>query len=1146
MRKIATVSLSTLLVLIAFASAFLFWALATEHGFRTTMRATQSMLPALQTSRLSGTWFKGVKAEAICWQASDFQFCMEQADLRVRLSPLLRSRIELDYLHAGSLQVDLLSPGNSAPGQGLPEVFMPYFLGIGDIAIKNTLIKRGETTLFESPLMGQASWFGHGINVSRIELKIANTAISCEGGLSLTGDYRLALAGLASAEQLPGDISWRAAGSLASLDLQASLPDPAVRLVARLQVLENNVPFDASLRLDAPLLLPVGEQVASVDSLELSMAGDFAQQHGRLESVFSEELLGSAGLSAVFNLDWPRLAIEPVVTNPNAKVEAICDANLSGLSWGCRGEFMDVVLDRWITPGTVVRGQFVGSGVQRDTFHSLSLAAPAFEGVLAGESIAGSGEIMSLPGGQWQIKKLRLSAAQNTLVVEGRAGHGLDLDAELDMGDLSRLPLGIAGALRGSLGLSGKPGGMLAVDANLQGEKLQWRNLSAGRLKLVANIPEVSESSSLDLRLFLHEIEVPGLASSALSLQAAGTVQSHTLQLAIESGSEGSKLEASCEGRLDSAGWATHCAPFEGQLAHAYRETPARINLGQGLAMQYANAEFVVAPLAIEIDSVALELTEALRVAGTQASGRMQWRHLPFRWLAHFYPQVPIRQDNDTVEGYLELGGLQPLVASSVIESDRLLLEWANEDQQQQLLLTGLRAQADLSADRLTLTAACESAHDSSLQLQVAVDEPGDSRVLSGKMRIDVGQTSEIASFFNATQFGEGKGFVDIDLGGTTSEPLLNGKAELGIADIAIEELENRVDDLRLQAAFSANEFTYNGYLQAGTGRVLVDGSGNWQELDNYQLKTSLAISKLALMFEDRGSVLFDSNLEFQMQSQALSLTGDVDVLEADIQLEHLSPKVIRISPDTVITGRPEGRSLSRARDIELAINLEDQARFRGYGADFRLSGQLALNESEGRSLEAYGKVDISTGRYRAYGQRLNVRRGKLLFNGPLDNPVIDFEAIRDTPGDQVAGIALSGTLQKPVSRLFAEPPMPESDVAYFLVTGKHRNEGSVEDATLDTALFALANTGIGTGASNLASRLGVEDFQFSASKTEGTTTANVSGYVTPRLYVRFGTSIGENINTLFLQYMLTRNLVLESVSGLNNSMDIFYFFKID
>ena len=74
-------------------------------------------------------------------------------------------------------------------------------------------------------------------------------------------------------------------------------------------------------------------------------------------------------------------------------------------------------------------------------------------------------------------------------------------------------------------------------------------------------------------------------------------------------------------------------------------------------------------------------------------------------------------------------------------------------------------------------------------------------------------------------------------------------------------------------------------------------------------------------------------------------------------------------------------------------------------------------------------------GTYYAFGQKLVIDRGRLIFDGPLDNPGLDIVALRKNLAVE-AGVAVSGTVKVPIIQLTSNPPVPDNEKLSWLVLG--------------------------------------------------------------------------------------------------------------
>ena len=116
---------------------------------------------------------------------------------------------------------------------------------------------------------------------------------------------------------------------------------------------------------------------------------------------------------------------------------------------------------------------------------------------------------------------------------------------------------------------------------------------------------------------------------------------------------------------------------------------------------------------------------------------------------------------------------------------------------------------------------------------------------------------------------------------------------------------------------------------------------------------------------------------------------------------------------------------------LDLRVDLGQKLRLRGRGLETGLEGELRLTSPAGK-LAVDGSVRAAGGTYAAYGQKLEIARGNLVFNGPAENPRLDIEATRPNLDVRV-GVQVTGTAVNPRVRLFSEPEMAEAEKLYLV-----------------------------------------------------------------------------------------------------------------
>jgi translocation and assembly module TamB len=103
--------------------------------------------------------------------------------------------------------------------------------------------------------------------------------------------------------------------------------------------------------------------------------------------------------------------------------------------------------------------------------------------------------------------------------------------------------------------------------------------------------------------------------------------------------------------------------------------------------------------------------------------------------------------------------------------------------------------------------------------------------------------------------------------------------------------------------------------------------------------------------------------------------------------------------------------------------------------------------------VKSKGEIRVVNGSYAMLGQRLNIERGNILFDGPLQNPTLDITAERKRP-QMTAGMSITGPAQNPRVRLYSDPDVPDQEKLSWLLFGRG---GQPVDSSLTSASGSLA-----------------------------------------------------------------------------------------
>jgi translocation and assembly module TamB len=274
-------------------------------------------------------------------------------------------------------------------------------------------------------------------------------------------------------------------------------------------------------------------------------------------------------------------------------------------------------------------------------------------------------------------------------------------------------------------------------------------------------------------------------------------------------------------------------------------------------------------------------------------------------------------------------------------------------------------------------------------------------------------------------------------------------------------------------------------------------------------------------------------------------VTGQVMIPSAKIAPKDLSTSV-GTSPDERIVGidtEDAGPStLERVRS-RIDVVLGEDVRVDSFGLKARLGGAVTVLTRPADVARGQGAINVIEGQYKAFGQDVRITRGRLSYNNtPLSQPTLDLVAERRIEAEDVTvAVNVRGQLDDPFISLTSTPAMSSNAALSYLLTGRSVDTlQSGEVQALDSAAQSLAISGGGLLLGGIGSRLGLDEV--SVESTGDADTAVVLGkYLSPRLFVSYGVSIAEAINTIKLRYTLNEKWSVKAEAGLDQSADIEY-----
>ncbi len=741
------------------------------------------------------------------------------------------------------------------------------------------------------------------------------------------------------------------------------------------------------------------------------------------------------------------------------------------------------------------------------------------DGRLRDRTVRGDGKLHLPPEGVVD-GRLHLVSGGSDVQIEAKPGTSNDATIRLAVATLGDWLPDSAGRLQGTIRVQGKYP-KLAVDANLQGNALSYAGQHVDSLRLLANVPDISRpGGKLDLQT--SGVNAGGLGFSQVNVRGDGTAERHSLTL----DARGSPLstDLSLSGSLRGSTWNGTLSTLNVDLAGL-----PRWRLQQSTALSYNDGAMSLSELCLTAGEPLLCAAAKQDKAGNlDASYRL--RSLPIALLmsAASTAKVPMR-----VEGSLEGNGsvrrntAGALNGNASITSAHGSIAYADRPDEPLITYDNLALNAQLSPSNQRIDLHAGLTHNGRLDGQVTLS--GAQQALGGQVSLHVNNLALLEIFTTEVVNPKGAINADFTLGGTLSQPAVNGQA--GISDFAAEipAMGLKLSQGRVAIGTTdAQHFRLDGTVHSGDGNLVLQGNAAIGA--NAQGVLSVKGSNFKAIDIPAAKVAISPDLAVRHDAQGLDITGSVTLDSADVNIDKLpGAGATKASPDVVVVDDKQQEEQASRMPVTatVTVKLGDKAHLVGMGLDGRLHGQLVVSERPGRATTGQGQIEVD-GTYKAYGQNLQIERGQLLFaTTPIDNPGLNIRAVRKLNPNatidegQKVGLYVAGTAQRPTLTVFSQPVMEQSDALSYLVTGKPLSQvKGGEGNMVGAAAQALGSATGNLLAKSIGTRLGFDDVGVSSSDAlNGSSAFTVGKYLSPRLYLSYGVGLFDPGQVIVLRY---------------------------
>ncbi|MET3704238.1 autotransporter assembly complex protein TamB [Citrobacter sp. UYEF32] len=747
---------------------------------------------------------------------------------------------------------------------------------------------------------------------------------------------------------------------------------------------------------------------------------------------------------------------------------------------------------------------------------------------------------------QWTIPGLHLELGRNKADVKGELGvKDLNLDANIDAPGLDNALPGLGGTAKGLVNIRGTVDAP-QVMADITASNLRWQALRVARVLVKGDVKSTDQlAGTMDVRV--ERLSQPGVNISLATLAAKGSEKQHELELRVQGEPVAGQLKLAGSFDRNEQRW-------KGTLSDTRFTTPVGpVALNREIALDYRNQEqkISIGPHCWTNPNAELCVPQTID-AGAQGRAVVNLNRFDLAMLKPFMPDTT--QASGTFSGKADVSwdaSKEGLPQGEVTLSGRnVKVTQVVNDAPLPVAFETLNLNAKLQNNRADLGWLIRLNNNGQFDGQVQITDPQGRRNLGGNVNIRNFSLAMANAIFTRGEKAAGTLNANLRLGGNLQSPQLFGQMQLNGVDVEGNFMPFDMQPSQLAMNFNGTTSTLQGVVRTQRGQINLSGDADWSQINNWRARVAAQGNKVRITVPPMVRLDVSPDLVFEATPTLFTLDGRVDVPWARIVVHDLPESAVGTSSDEVMLNadlKPEKpKSAAIPINSNLIVHVGNNVRMDAFGLKARLTGDLKVTQDQ-QGLGLNGQINIPEGRYHAYGQDLIVRKGELIFSGPVDQPLLNIEAIRNpdaTENDVTAGVRITGTADEPKAEIFSDPAMSQQEALSYLLRGQGLESGQSDSAAMTSALVGLGVAQSGQVVGKIGETFGVSNLALDTEGVGDSSQVVVSGYVLPGLQVKYGVGIFDSLATLTLRYRLMPKLYLEAVSGLDQALDLLYQFE--
>ncbi|CAM2961615.1 autotransporter assembly complex protein TamB [Vibrio mytili] len=1041
----------------------------------------------------------------------------------------------------------------------LPEVWIPLTVEVRRLDIDDFELA-GETPIIVHHLGLVANAGGHQVDVKTLELDMPEVEATLSSRVTLTAEYplRAQLDALVKHAEAKGQkLSLSASGSAGGLAFDVSLSELVkAEIKGQVQPLKAQLPFDVEVKnVEAQWPLS-GESDYQVSVPTLSAKGSLDGYAVALETQASgkdipDVDLALNGKGTLEQIDLESLVVKTLGGELSGKIMANwatpinwqADLNLQHIQPGLQ----------WQEAEGDISGQLSTSGsLTEQGGWQVSLPKLDIDGILRGYPLNIEGQLEAADrtgkGDDLQVNTqgLVLSHGPNQLRAKGKIDQQILMDVDVNFPDFSKSLADLGGNMKGKVLLRGS---LKQPDINLDLalNQVKWQQLaSVDSVTLKGDVSPLPTANA-QLSLLANNITYDNMVFDSADLEVSGGEAQHNVTLDVESEVVSTSLEVQgslkkqpqmiWDGVLSRVTFSTPQGPWTLQ-----KSTPVSVNVDKQVANVAAHCWLQ--------DQSKVCLTEDV-TAGERGEVKLAVNNFGFYQIKQFLPENTQLQGSVNAQAEAKWApGMKPQATVNVqmpsghVEQtleEPVRLEWESFD-----------FKAALAKDQLDMEWLLDVTRNGDLSGDVSLmNVSAETPTMKGNVSLSTFHLDFLAPLIGDYSVFKANMNTDLALSGDVLHPQVNGQFLIDKIALQGEVTPIDVDSGQVAINFTGHQADLNAGIMTPDGKLEITGDADWRDLQDWHTKVRVFADELRVDMPPMVKIKVEPDMTIDVTPTLAKVEGNINLPWGRIVVEELPPSAVGVSSDVVVLDKnlqPVDDLTPMPFDIEtdIRINIGDDFHLSAFGLEGGLKGSLNVSQKD-KGPFIVGEVNIVDGSYRSFGQDLVIQEGKILMNGPADQPYVSIAAIRNpdnTQDDVIAGVRVTGPASNPSMEIFSEPSMAQANALSYLLRGQDIDAEGGNSMTTTLIGLSLAKSGRVVG--QIGEAFGVQDLQLDTAGSGDDSQVTVSGYIMPGLQVKYGVGIFNSLGEFTIRYRLMTDLYLEAVSGVDSAVDLLYQFEFN